>query len=45
MKKIKVFTIDDSPVFRQVLREIIEECEDLEMCGFASNGMIAIKGV
>jgi two-component system, chemotaxis family, protein-glutamate methylesterase/glutaminase len=44
-KKIKVFTIDDSPVFRQVLREIIISDPDLEYCGFASNGAIAIKKI
>jgi len=42
-KKIKVFTIDDSPIYRQVLREIISSDPDLEYCGFASNGAIAIK--
>ena len=44
-KKIKVFTIDDSPVFRQVLREIIISDSELEYCGFASNGAIAIKKI
>ncbi len=44
-KKIKVFTIDDSPIYRQVLREIITSDPDLEYCGFASNGVIAIKKI
>ncbi|HOJ63475.1 MAG TPA: chemotaxis response regulator protein-glutamate methylesterase [Spirochaetota bacterium] len=44
-KKIKVFTIDDSPIYRQVLREIINSDPDLEYCGFASNGSIAIKKI
>ncbi|HPO50183.1 MAG TPA: chemotaxis response regulator protein-glutamate methylesterase [Spirochaetota bacterium] len=44
-KKIRVFTIDDSPVYRQVLREIIYSDSDLEYCGFASNGAIAIKKI
>lgn len=45
MSKIKVFTIDDSPIYRQVLREIITSDPDLEYCGFASNGLIAIKKI
>ncbi|OHD19557.1 MAG: hypothetical protein A2086_14410 [Spirochaetes bacterium GWD1_27_9] len=44
-KKIKVFTIDDSPIYRQVLREIIFSDPDLEYAGFASNGAIAIKKI
>lgn len=42
-KKIRVFNIDDSPVYRQVLREIVYSDSELEYCGFASNGAIAIK--
>ena len=45
MKKIKVFNIDDSPIYRQVLREIISSDDELEYCGFASNGLIAIKKI
>lgn len=45
MKKIKVFNIDDSPIYRQVLREIISSDNELEYCGFASNGLIAIKKI
>jgi len=44
-KKIRVFTIDDSPIYRQVLREIIYSDSDFEYCGFASNGAIAIKKI
>lgn len=43
MKKIKVFTIDDSPLYRHVLREVIESDKELEYCGYASGGLIALK--
>lgn len=42
-EKIKVFTIDDSPIYRQVLREIINSDPELEYCGYASNGALAIE--
>lgn len=42
-KKIKVFTIDDSPIYRQVYREIITSDPDLEYLGYASNGALAIE--
>ncbi|MCG8569646.1 MAG: response regulator, partial [Spirochaetes bacterium] len=42
-KKINVFTIDDSPFYRQVLKEIIETDNQLEYCGFAVNGYDAIE--
>jgi two-component system chemotaxis response regulator CheB len=42
-KKIKVFTVDDSPLFRQVLRDIIQSDPDLEYIGYASNGAIALN--
>lgn len=41
--KIKVFTVDDSPVYRQVLREIISSDKELEYSGYASNGAIALQ--
>ncbi len=43
MAKIKVFTIDDSPIYRQVLRDIINSDDELEYLGFAANGAIAVK--
>lgn len=43
MKKIKVFTIDDSPIYRQVLKDIICSDPNLEYMGFAANGAIAVK--
>ncbi len=45
MSKIKVFNIDDSPIYRQVYREIISAHSDLEYCGYASNGKIAIEKI
>ena len=44
-KKTKVFTIDDSPIYRQILRDIINSDPDLEYGGFASNGVIALKKI
>ena len=44
-KKIRVFTIDDSPIYRQILREIINSEPDLEYGGFASNGVLALKKI
>lgn len=43
MKKIKVFTIDDSPIYRQVLKDLISDDPSLEYVGFAANGAIAVK--
>ncbi len=45
MKKIKVFTIDDSPIYRQILRDIINSDPNLEYAGFASNGVLALKKI
>jgi two-component system, chemotaxis family, protein-glutamate methylesterase/glutaminase len=44
-KKIKVFNVDDSPVYRQILREIVSSDDELEYCGSASNGAIAIQKI
>ena len=45
MKKIKVLNIDDSPIYRQVYREIISSDPEFEYCGYASNGRIAIEKI
>ena len=42
-RKIKVFVIDDSPIYREVMKNIIESDPDLEYVGFAANGAIAVK--
>lgn len=42
ISKIKVFTIDDSPIFRQVLKKIIDSHSDLIYSGFAENGLEAL---
>lgn len=43
MDKIKVFVIDDSPIYREVMKNIIESDPDLEYIGFAANGAAAVK--
>ena len=43
MDKIKVFVIDDSPIYREVMKNIIESDSDLEYVGFAANGAVAVK--
>ncbi|HBD94575.1 MAG: hypothetical protein A2015_14295 [Spirochaetes bacterium GWF1_31_7] len=42
-KRIKVFNVDDSPIYRQVLKDIISSDPNLEYMGFAANGAIAVK--
>lgn len=43
MGKIKVFVIDDSPIYREIMKNIIESDPDLEYVGFAVNGAAAVK--
>ena len=46
MKKnsaIKVFIVDDHPIVRRGLRELISEESDLEFCGEASNASQALR--
>jgi two-component system chemotaxis response regulator CheB len=38
----KVLVVDDSSFFQMRLKEIINQCPDLEVCGIASNGQEAI---
>ena len=43
MERIKVFVIDDSPIYREIMKNIIESDPDLEYVGFAVNGAAAVK--
>lgn len=42
MSKIKVLVVDDSVVFRSVIRGALDGLEDIEVIGTASNGRIAL---
>jgi len=41
--KIKVFTIDDSSIFREILKKIIDSHSDLIYTGYAENGLDALE--
>ena len=43
MKKIAILLVDDHPVFRKALRNIIDEQDDMEVKGEASNGIEAVE--
>jgi len=45
MNKIKVLVADDHAVVREGLRKLLEEQEDMEVVGEATNGMQAVKRV
>ena len=42
---MKILIVDDEPVARQVLRELIEECPDVELVGEARSGQEAVEQV
>lgn len=42
---MKVLIADDEPVARQVLRELLEECEGIEVAGEAADGPAALEQV
>ncbi len=45
MRKIKVLVVDDSAFMRKVIKEILEEDEDIEVVGTARNGLDALKKI
>jgi two-component system, chemotaxis family, protein-glutamate methylesterase/glutaminase len=40
---IKIFIVDDSAVVRQVLREMLDEAPDIEVCGSATDPIAALQ--
>ncbi|MCU0822099.1 MAG: response regulator transcription factor [Spirochaetes bacterium] len=44
-KKKKIFLVDDHPVIRQGIRQVVESHEDLAVCGEASNADDAVKEI
>ncbi len=42
---IRVFIVDDHPLVRQGLAQIIESQDDLELCGEAEDSMSAMRGI
>jgi two-component system, LytTR family, response regulator len=42
---LRVLIVDDEPVARQVLAELIEECPGVELAGEAANGVEAVEQV
>ena len=42
MKKIRVLVVDDSVVIRRLLTDILSQDPEIEVCGIASNGRIAL---
>ena len=45
MKKIKVFIVDDSPLIRKLLTNILNEDPQIEIAGTAPNGKIALTKI
>jgi DNA-binding NarL/FixJ family response regulator len=43
--KFKVLIVDDHPIIRQGLRELIDQEPDLEVCGEAENAIEALKAI
>lgn len=42
MKKIRVLVVDDSVVIRRLLTDILSQDPEIEICGIASNGRLAL---
>ena len=42
MRKIRVLVVDDSATIRKILGDAIAACPDLELCGTAANGQVAL---
>lgn len=45
VKKARVLIVDDHPIIRQGLRELIDQEPDLEVCGEAENAIEALKAI
>ena len=45
VKNIRVLVVDDSPVVRQVLREVIESDPDMQVVGTAGDGREALEKI
>jgi DNA-binding NarL/FixJ family response regulator len=45
MSKIKIFIVDDHPIIRQGLKELIDQEPDLLVCGEADNAMDATRAI
>ena len=45
MTKKKILVVDDQEIMRNIMAEIVNADENLEVCGFANDGMQAVKQV
>ena len=45
MTKKKILVVDDQEIMRNIMAEIVNADENLEVCGFADDGMQAVKQV
>jgi DNA-binding NarL/FixJ family response regulator len=44
-KKARIFLVDDHPIVRQGMKELIEQEPDLTVCGEADNHLHALRGI
>jgi two-component system, chemotaxis family, protein-glutamate methylesterase/glutaminase len=44
-RRTKVLVVDDSAFARKVLREVLSKCDELELCGFARDGLEALERI
>ncbi len=45
MAKIRVLVVDDAVVVRKILTDVLSEDPDIEICGVAANGKIALQKI
>lgn len=45
MTKKRILVVDDQEIMRNIMAEIVNADENLEVCGFANDGMQAVKQV
>lgn len=44
-RPIRVMIVDDAAIIRSVIEKFLKSCEDIDVCGFASNGEQAVQTV